>query len=537
MAQPNPICYKMSASSIGAFKACPQRFRLAYREGLRPDGETEAQRVGTNWHALHEVYHNALTDSGCHDAAQQAIVNHLDERYAEVPGWTTPQEWDLERQKLLTCFLAYQWYYQNDTITYISNELPFELPIHDLDGKPLPLDKVCRVGKIDHLICWSNMVGVLERKSTTRDIDPSSQYWEKSQKDTQVSNYALAVKDLMNFPNPVSASIYGDYFELPLSQDMVTIVDEKDRELIEQYRWHAWSGDNKTYYAATNIKTDDGYVAKRMHQILMGDTVDNQHIDHINRDSLDNRRCNLRVTTRSVNRLNSDTRGISWHKASEKWVARIMVGGKSKSLGYFDNESDAKQAYEAAKAAILPETQHPVCFGNTLYDVWRRPSTKPKLLTQADTAEFQETKKYFGQEFDFEEVDGIINIVDGQEVESKIGKKGYAIRESNRMYAARLLDELTENPERYFQRKEIARTDAEIAQFRRELFNIYQAQRAFETADCWYENENQCRATFACQYIPICYGSGANAVCNGETTPDGFKRIFVDLTMKESDYE
>lgn len=386
MAKPNPDCYQMSASSIGTFKACPQRFRLAYREGLRPSGETEAQRVGTNWHAMHEVYHNALTDSGCHDAAQQAVIDHLNAAYDSTPGWTTPTEWDLERQKLLTCFLAYLWYYQNDTIEYLANEIAFDLPIHDLTGEALPLDRVVRVGKIDHLIRWNNMIGVLERKSTTRDIDPSGQYWEKSQKDTQVSMYALAVCDLV-------------------------------------------------------------------------------------------------------------------------------------------------------KQRIVDVSDHMGSLGNTLYDVWRRPATKPKMLTQADTAEFQESKKYFGQSFDFEEIDGIISIVEGQRVEHKIGKKGYAIKESNRMYAARLLDELTTNPERYFQRKEIARTDAELIAFRKELFNIYQAQRGFEAANCWYENENQCRATFACQYIPICYGPGAEAVCDGKTTPDGFRRIFVDLTVQETEHE
>jgi hypothetical protein len=43
--------------------------------------------------------------------------------------------------------------------------------------------------------------------------------------------------------------------------------------------------------------------------------------------------------------------------------------------------------------------------------------------------------------------------------------------------------------------------------------------------------KHQCRATFACKFIPICYGPGADAVCDGKTTPPGFKRIFVDLTV------
>ena len=397
MTETNPECFHLSASAISAFKACPQRFRLAYREGLRPAQDTEAQRMGTNWHALHEVYQNERSEAlemgnspeKAEDRAMEAAVDHLNERYAQVPATVTPTEWALEREKLLVSFMGYLWYWQDDPIEVLHSELAFDLPVHHpKTGLPLPTSQAIRVGKIDHVALWQGMIGNVERKSTTRSIDAGSDYWDKAKKDTQVSMYALGFRDM-------------------------------------------------------------------------------------------------------------------------------------------------------AAAGLLPDavTSHadydPGRVGNTLYDVWHKPTIKPAKLTQKDTAAFIESGEYRGAEFTVkvEGEDPPVVTVDGEEVEVEQGKKGFAIRESVSMYGARLLDDIYERPEFYYARREIARTDKDLEHFRKEVYNIYQAQRTFANTGHWYENEQQCRATFPCAYIPICYGPGADAVCDGETTPDSFKRIFTDLTV------
>jgi hypothetical protein len=194
----NPTCYHLSASSVASFKACPTRFRLAYREGLRLAADTDSQRQGTNWHQMHETYHKELThartvtaelraehpehehpgDDGTeagHAYGLQAVVNLLNERYANVPQTKTAFEWALERQVLLTCFIGYQWYFTNDPIEVLASEVPFELPLHmPKTGLPLSTAEVVRVGKIDHVIRWQGGVCALERKSTSRSIDPTA---------------------------------------------------------------------------------------------------------------------------------------------------------------------------------------------------------------------------------------------------------------------------------------------------------------------------------------------------------------------------
>ena len=41
----------------------------------------------------------------------------------------------------------------------------------------------------------------------------------------------------------------------------------------------------------------------------------------------------------------SKYKGVSWHKNSHKWIARITVNSKLKHLGYFNSEEEAHQAY------------------------------------------------------------------------------------------------------------------------------------------------------------------------------------------------
>ena len=72
-------------------------------------------------------------------------------------------------------------------------------------------------------------------------------------------------------------------------------------------------------------------------------------IDHINRNSLDNRVDNLRWVSRSQNQANGGKRqnkssiykGVSFHKASNKWLSQITIDKKQKNLGYFLTEIEA----------------------------------------------------------------------------------------------------------------------------------------------------------------------------------------------------
>jgi len=74
-------------------------------------------------------------------------------------------------------------------------------------------------------------------------------------------------------------------------------------------------------------------------------------VDHINNNPLDNRAVNLQLTTqrhnasKDVKEGSSKYVGVSWVKKIEKWYASIQINGKTKNLGYYENEYDAHFKY------------------------------------------------------------------------------------------------------------------------------------------------------------------------------------------------
>ena len=90
-------------------------------------------------------------------------------------------------------------------------------------------------------------------------------------------------------------------------------------------------------------------------------------IDHINRNRSDNRFSNLRSATRSENSKNvcslpgstSAYIGVSWHRASKRWIAQVSVNGKSVHLGCFNCEIEAAKAYDAAARFHYGEFANP----------------------------------------------------------------------------------------------------------------------------------------------------------------------------------
>jgi hypothetical protein len=68
-------------------------------------------------------------------------------------------------------------------------------------------------------------------------------------------------------------------------------------------------------------------------------------LDHINKNTSDNRIENLRIATPSQNAMNrklfsnntSGCRGVAWHKHQAKWFAYVDFNRRRKCLGYFDD--------------------------------------------------------------------------------------------------------------------------------------------------------------------------------------------------------
>ena len=149
---------------------------------------------------------------------------------------------------------------------------------------------------------------------------------------------------------------YGyDFRRIDLGQGEWTILDVKDYYRYGNFKW-TLNGSKKKFYAAGGIKDKDGcFQMVRLHRLIMNEPK-GLLVDHRNGDSLDNRRENLRVATRSQNLFNTRKRentssrfvGVSFDKRYNLWHAYITHRGKRKFLGYFKNEIDAARAYDKA---------------------------------------------------------------------------------------------------------------------------------------------------------------------------------------------
>jgi len=75
-----------------------------------------------------------------------------------------------------------------------------------------------------------------------------------------------------------------------------------------------------------------------------------EQLDHIDRNPLNNKIENLRASTASMNQWNTSKcdGGVTFHKASKKWRARIKINNKEIYLGIFSNFEQARQVREEA---------------------------------------------------------------------------------------------------------------------------------------------------------------------------------------------
>ena len=141
---------------------------------------------------------------------------------------------------------------------------------------------------------------------------------------------------------------------IALSRGQVAIVDAADYDALSAYKWCVQRGSGGDWRAMRKAPRAGGAGDSiLMHRAIAG-APSGMVVDHINHNSLDNRRANLRVCTHAENLRNrtgnkdssSQYLGVSWHKARGKWTAQIEIEGRKKHLGYFvDEESAARQFY------------------------------------------------------------------------------------------------------------------------------------------------------------------------------------------------
>jgi hypothetical protein len=138
------------------------------------------------------------------------------------------------------------------------------------------------------------------------------------------------------------------------------LVDAADAEWLKSWIWTRGSGHSGDY-AQRTVKLPNGkQLSIRMHRLVAGlQPGDKRQVDHRNHDTLDNRRCNLRVVTHAQNQHNRQdiARGVSWSKQKQKWRARVGMDGKEHHVGFFASREVAIEAAAAWRAEHMPFSQ------------------------------------------------------------------------------------------------------------------------------------------------------------------------------------
>ena len=139
--------------------------------------------------------------------------------------------------------------------------------------------------------------------------------------------------------------------KIPLTQGKYALVSDEDFGWLTQWKW-CFGAKGYAYRGVGTQANPRIY----MHKSILDAPRDKQ-VDHINHNTLDNRRSNLRVCTNSQNQFNrrlsintkTGYKGVSIaNKRNDRWWAYINVQGKRHYLGIFRDKKEAAHAYNQA---------------------------------------------------------------------------------------------------------------------------------------------------------------------------------------------
>ena len=136
----------------------------------------------------------------------------------------------------------------------------------------------------------------------------------------------------------------------PTNSSSTIKVDDEDYPLLARFNWHV--SDNG--YAMTQIR---GVKHVKMHHLVWGAIMPTGRVlDHINRDKLDNRKCNLRCVTQKENLHNTERyenyKGYYFDNHKQRWTIDSKRFG-IKSL-YMESEESCKKYLEDLSSGRKP---------------------------------------------------------------------------------------------------------------------------------------------------------------------------------------
>ena len=136
-------------------------------------------------------------------------------------------------------------------------------------------------------------------------------------------------------------------------ENLLATIDLEDLERVINfpYTWYAkYNHTNDCFYVYSSPYCPETQKCNPLylHQFIMN--AEGKTVDHMDNDTFNNRKSNLRISTNSDNLKNrksknknntSGYRNVSWSKSENKWLVQLQINKKNTVLGKFDNVHEA----------------------------------------------------------------------------------------------------------------------------------------------------------------------------------------------------
>jgi len=158
-------------------------------------------------------------------------------------------------------------------------------------------------------------------------------------------------------PRPPIHVIGPSIAYIVLTRGQVCLVDADIADDLGKFLWLAnWAESSRKFYAKRRFGSKQEF----LHHFILNH-IPPLMVDHINGNTLDNRRSNLQLISRQGNshkgcvqkNNTSGSRGVSFHSRDNMWQAGICINKKTRHLGTFLSQQEAIDVYNIAKEELL----------------------------------------------------------------------------------------------------------------------------------------------------------------------------------------
>lgn len=208
-----PDSHLLTHSQMQTKKTCARKHLFSYLLGWRPKGTSRALRIGSIVHEGLDMWASG-------------------EMPADVLAWADLQEYedDYERAVVVNLIHGYFQRWGDSELKTVASEIQFEVPIRNPDSGRVSRSYKA-AGKIDRIVRKPSLhLALLETKTVSESIEPTSDYWNRLEIDQQITLYMLVARKL---GYDVRTVIYDVIRKPTIRPKQIPQLDSQGRKIVQ----------------------------------------------------------------------------------------------------------------------------------------------------------------------------------------------------------------------------------------------------------------------------------------------------------------